>query len=75
MKTLLICHEDAPLDRIAMPRWLGSFSTLTGVVVIREQGARKLQRRKNAEPNSCKDRHADGKQQHPQIHCDGHALR
>jgi|SRR5580658_8112 hypothetical protein len=44
MKTLLICHEDAPLDRIAMPRWLGSFSTLTGVVVIREQGARKLQR-------------------------------
>jgi hypothetical protein len=44
MRTLLICHEDAPLDRVAMPRWLASFSTLAGRVVIRERGTRKLQR-------------------------------
>jgi Formyl transferase len=44
MRTLLICHEDAPLDRVAMPRWLASFSTLAAVVVIREGRAEKLQR-------------------------------
>jgi folate-dependent phosphoribosylglycinamide formyltransferase PurN len=44
MRTLLICHEDAPLDRRAMPRWLSSFSTLAGVLVIRERGTRKLER-------------------------------
>ena len=36
MRTLLICHRDAPLDRDGLARWLGSFSTLTGVVVIDE---------------------------------------
>lgn len=40
MKTLLICHEGATLDEKAMPRWLASFSDLTGVVVIRENRQR-----------------------------------
>lgn len=36
MRTLLICHHDAPADRDALARWLASFSTLVGVVVITE---------------------------------------
>lgn len=44
MKTLLICHEDAPLDRVVLARWLASFSTLAGVLVIAEKGSRKLRR-------------------------------
>jgi formyl transferase-like protein len=40
VRTLLICHEDAPLDRDGLVRWLGSFSTFVGSVVIREPGGR-----------------------------------
>jgi len=40
MRTLLICHEDAALDREGLARWLGSFSTFAGVVAIREPGGR-----------------------------------
>jgi hypothetical protein len=40
MRTLLICHEDAALDREGLARWFGSFSTFTGSVVIREPGGR-----------------------------------
>ena len=36
LKTLLICHDDSALDREAVPRWLASFSTLAGIVVLRE---------------------------------------
>src|SRR5437016_565 len=36
MRTLLICHHSAPLDREGLARWLGSFSTVAGVVVIHE---------------------------------------
>ena len=36
VKTLLICHHDAVLDRIGLARWLGSFSELVGVVEVRE---------------------------------------
>jgi methionyl-tRNA formyltransferase len=36
MKTFLICHEDEILSREAMPRWLNSFSELSGILVIRE---------------------------------------
>ena len=36
MRTLLICHEDARLDREALAGWLASFSTLAGILVIRE---------------------------------------
>src|SRR4051794_33023312 len=44
MKTLLICHSGADLDREGMARWLGSFSTVTGLVVLHE-GKRALWRR------------------------------
>lgn len=44
MRTLLICHADAPLDRDGLARWLGSFSTLAGTVAIREPRGR-LRRR------------------------------
>jgi hypothetical protein len=40
MRTLLICHEDATLDREGLGRWLASFSTLTGILAIREPPAR-----------------------------------
>jgi folate-dependent phosphoribosylglycinamide formyltransferase PurN len=36
MRTLLICHHDARLDRELMPRWLASFSDYAGSVVIRD---------------------------------------
>lgn len=40
MRTVLICHEDAALDREGLVRWLGTFSTFAGTVVIREPGGR-----------------------------------
>jgi hypothetical protein len=40
MRTLLICHEDASLDREGLARWFGSFSTFAGTVAIREPGGR-----------------------------------
>ena len=40
MRTLLICHENATLDREGLVRWLDSFSTFTGTVAIREPGGR-----------------------------------
>ena len=40
MRTLLICHEDAALDREGLARWFASFSTFSGAVVIREPGGR-----------------------------------
>ena len=44
MRTLLICHEGAALDREGLARWLGSFSTLVGVVVVRETRTRMRKR-------------------------------
>ena len=44
MKTLLICHEDAALDRDGLARWLASFSTLAGIVILREPPRRTWQR-------------------------------
>src|SRR4051812_7911018 len=44
MRTLIICHDDAPLDREGLARWLASFSTFSGSIVIREPRAR-LRRR------------------------------
>lgn len=37
MRTLLICHDDAPLDYDGMTRWLASFSNLVGVVRLKER--------------------------------------
>lgn len=36
MRTFLICHHDAYLHRDGLTRWLASFSTLAGILVIRE---------------------------------------
>lgn len=44
MRTLLICHEDAPIVREGMAGWLRSFSDLTGVVVLREAKQRRWRR-------------------------------
>ncbi len=44
MRTLLICHEGADLDRQGLVRWLASFSAFTGTVVIREPIARRRKR-------------------------------
>ena len=40
MRTLLICQDGADLDREGLARWLGSFSTYVGSVVIREPAGR-----------------------------------
>src|SRR5262245_6514142 len=44
MRTLLICHVEAALDREGLVRWLGSFSTVVGTVVIREPAGRRRRR-------------------------------
>ncbi len=44
MRTLLICHADALLDREGLARWLASFSTLAGIVVLEETRQRKRRR-------------------------------
>jgi folate-dependent phosphoribosylglycinamide formyltransferase PurN len=36
LKTLLICQDGARISQEGISRWLGSFSQLTGVVVLRE---------------------------------------
>jgi folate-dependent phosphoribosylglycinamide formyltransferase PurN len=38
MKTVLICHEEEPMNRIGMTRWLASFTDLAGVIVLEESG-------------------------------------
>ncbi len=44
MRTLLSCHEGEPLNRLVLPRWLASFSTLAGVLVLEEPKQRKWKR-------------------------------
>ena len=44
IRSVLICHEDSLLDRVGLSRWLGSFTDLAGIVVLREKPGRKLQR-------------------------------
>lgn len=39
-RTVLICHDDEPLNRYGLSRWLATFTDLAGVVVIREPKAR-----------------------------------
>lgn len=36
MRTLLICHDGAPLDQVVLARWLAHTSDLVGMVVIKE---------------------------------------
>ena len=44
MRTVLICHDENLIDRDGMSRWLGSFSDLAGIIVLRENGGRKFKR-------------------------------
>lgn len=44
LRTVLICHEGAPLHEQGLARWLASFTTLTGVLVLREPPGRTRQR-------------------------------
>ena len=37
LRTLLICHHDAPLHYEGMARWLASWSELAGVVILEER--------------------------------------
>jgi hypothetical protein len=46
MKTLLICHADAPLDREGLARWLASFSDLVGIIVLHEDRSKLVARSK-----------------------------
>lgn len=39
-RTVLICHDDEPLNRYGLARWLAAFTDLAGVVVIREPNTR-----------------------------------
>ena len=39
VRVVLICHHDAPIHSDGIARWLGSWSTLAGMVVIREPDA------------------------------------
>lgn len=40
MKTLLMCHEDAILNREGLSRWLASFSDLVGVIILHDSRRR-----------------------------------
>ncbi len=44
MKTALICHAGAPLDREGLARWLASFSDYRGTIVLRETHGRMRKR-------------------------------
>jgi hypothetical protein len=59
MKTLLICHHDAPLDYEGLVRWLGSFSEVVGIVNVRETRTRMEQRVKREIKRVGRARFAD----------------
>ena len=44
MRTVLICHDQHPLDRDGLARWLASFSELARVVVLQEHASTKRKR-------------------------------
>jgi hypothetical protein len=44
LRIALICHADEPMNRELLPRWLASFSTLAGVVLITEARGVRLRR-------------------------------
>jgi hypothetical protein len=44
MRTVLICHADAPLDSQGLARWLASISCLSGIVIL-DETKRRLWRR------------------------------
>jgi hypothetical protein len=44
LRTLLVCHEGADLNRKGLARWLASWSDLAGIIVLRETPKRRRQR-------------------------------
>ena len=48
MRSVLICQHDATLVREIMPRWLASFSDLTGILVIREPSGHRIAKLKRS---------------------------
>jgi hypothetical protein len=44
MRIILICHDEEPMTRHGLARWLNSFSELAGIVVLRETRKRKNKR-------------------------------
>jgi hypothetical protein len=44
VKTILICHHDDRLNREGLAAWLGSFTDLAGLIVIREPRGRVMRR-------------------------------
>jgi hypothetical protein len=44
LRSVLVCHEGADLNRIGLARWLGSWSELAGIVVLREVPNRRRKR-------------------------------
>jgi formyl transferase-like protein len=44
MRTLLVCHDSASLDREGLARWLASFSTFVGTLTIQEASSRRRRR-------------------------------
>jgi hypothetical protein len=59
MKSVLICHHDAPLDHDGLARWMASFSELAGIVILRETRERVEQRVKRELKRVGKVRFAD----------------
>lgn len=43
-RSVLICHRNADFDREGLARWLGSFSTVAGIVILDEPVSRTVQR-------------------------------
>ena len=39
MRSLLICHEGVTLNCVGIVRWLASFSTLVGIVILPDKGS------------------------------------
>lgn len=59
MRSILICHHDAPLDSEGLVGWMSSFTDVVGVVVIEENSERKKKRVKRELERVGKLRFAD----------------
>ena len=44
MRTVLICHQEEELNRIGLARWLSSFSTLAGLLILEDTPRQKRRR-------------------------------
>lgn len=44
MKSILICHDGAEIDREVLARWLASFTNLEGIIILKENKSRIIKR-------------------------------